>query len=209
MIPFWDKNEAGYVGNDYPDNDWDKCKLAGVQVPGATEVIVSPKQKIEALKVHGVDGGPTIERGHEATKLVIEVKIWTPSQWRLWQELLAIIWRQPGKASRLDDALARDQKKNGVAIEHVKTAVYKITAIGIESPGCPILGPDKICVQKIQAIQFIPQTTKSATKKLNGAKTPLTPEFQKAKNAAGPKPSLTDNVPELSSPAAPFSPVTR
>jgi len=209
-VAFWDKNEQAYSGPDYSPMAWEQCTLAGVRVPGVVNVVVVPKQKIEALKVHGVDGGPTIERGHEATKVLIEVRIWTPSQWELFQQVLSFIWRQPGKGSRLDDALARDQKANGVKIVHPACALYNITAVAIESPGCPIINPEKMeMTQRVQALQFIPQSSRNATKKIKGARVPLTPEFQLAKNAAGPDPADTDGVPQLMSPAAPFSALTR
>jgi hypothetical protein len=226
-LPFWDPFDGG-EGPDFAENPWDTCRLAGKQVPGIVSVKCPPKQKIDVKKTHGVDGGPTRELGHEATKVEILIRIWTKSQFEILQNLIALIWRPPGKKSRLDakqeasdrkaqglgfdflgTAVARDIQKNGITIDHPAALFANVKSIVMESPGTPAIGPDGVMTLQIQAVQFIPPTGTTATRKIKPPavfrEDHLNPD---AKNDPGPKPSTTDNVPSLRPPAAVVSGTT-
>jgi hypothetical protein len=210
--PFWDPFDGG-EGPDHQESPYDTCKLAGIQVPGLVTVRYTTRQKIEVAKVHGVDGGPTRERGIEAAKVQIAVKIWTRRQWDIFQELLETIWRRPGKGSRLDenDFFGKALRKNGIAIEYPGLPEAGITAIAIESIGSPVIQQDGAGTVDIQALQFIPASTANALRKIGGKKPPakFREDHLNPKNDVGPDPAVTDNVPELVGPPNPFAAATR
>lgn len=211
-VPFWDPVTRGYEGADYPGTSaWDQLKLAGVQVPGVCSVLIVPKKKVEVKKVHGVDGGPTIERGHEAAKVTISVRLWTPSQWRLWQDLLQLIWRLPSRTTdeldkkiginilnvedQVAEALAIAQKKHGVQIEHPEAKVHGVSAIVLE--GLAYAMTDGARLTTISALQFIapaPATRKIVAPK----KVELRQSFIDPRNAPKAPPSETDVGPAIS-----------
>jgi hypothetical protein len=209
-VPFWNV-ERGQSGPDYATNPWDTCTLNGMKVPGIVTVTVTPREKIDVQKPNGADGGAFIRRGHEPAKVEINVKIWTPNQWKLWQVVLKAIWRQPGKPARQDkpgQAKAAVKEIGAIRISHPACDLYSVGSVVIAEPGSPNLAERGFMNQKIQALEYL-APKKGATRKTKGAKVPLTPEFEQAKNAIGPLVSETDAVPSLSSPVPGFSSATQ
>lgn len=191
-VPFWDEFEEGYEGPLYATEPWDLLVLNGIKVPGISTVKCTPRMKIEIPKETGRDGGPAIERGHDPARVDIAVKIWTPRQWEAMQAVLLAVWRRPGQEVRY---AARDGKlvettRKAVTIAHPACALYNVSSILIESPDSPEPGPEiGVRVLKMKAVQYIPPSSKPATKKTTGAGPALAVELQGKRNSIPPPPS--------------------
>lgn len=181
-VPFWDdpggERPDEYEGKDYADDPWDYVELNGQGVPGVSVVKCTPRVRLKTNKTVGRDGGPTIEEGHEAAKVEIAIKIWTPSQWRLLQRLLRQIWRRPGAPYfQTDDKTRAPDKKTGlvpkvtrpaITIEHPACAMWGVFSILIESPDSPEPAPEiGAKIIRLRAVQYIAKSIE-ATRKASG-----------------------------------------
>lgn len=206
-VPFWDPITDGYEGPTYSDNPWDFVMLGGFMSPGVATVTCKPKLKIDQHKPNGGDGAAVIIRGHEPAKVEVQIKVWTPKQWEILQDLISRVWRRPGKASKQDRPGATGGVKptGAIDIQHPACSLYGVTAVVLESPTSPEPAAEGgAMVLKFSAVQYIPRSG-NATRKAQGSgrpPTPLAPEFQR-KNVAGLAPSATDGLPKA--PSAPAS----
>jgi hypothetical protein len=161
--PFWD-HEAGFEGPDFSDNPWDVLFLDKQKVPGISDVRCRGIERIDEPKRTGGDGGPIILRGRELCHVEMTVKLWTPSQWIIWQILEAQIWRLPGKPARHD---AKAPKTATVPV-----FLQRPTAT---SSGVPLLLQDPDLVPAVDskgvptAVQRVPVPTEAERIQLNGA----------------------------------------
>jgi hypothetical protein len=203
ISPFWDAvADVGYEEDQSRNNNpWDILYLNGERVPGIATVKVIPKIRIELLKASGRDGGPTIERGHEAARLDITIKIWTPAQWNLLNVQLAALWRSPGhqfrsRATTDGSGKVVQAAAGAIRIAHPACSCFtRIASILFESVESPEPAPEQGArLVKIKAVQYIPKSEKDVTLVRKGTRAPLAPELDgKAKNGVAPKPvSKTD-----------------
>lgn len=106
------------------------------------------------------------------------------------------------------DFFAKALLKNGVPIDCPACALFHITAIVLEQISAPMMKTPGVGVIQIDAVQYIAPNPGNKTKKVEGVK--LNSKIQTPdlpwKNAPGPKPSLTDNRPQLFTPAAAAGP---
>lgn len=196
--PFWDSSgdeEDGYEGPDYMTDPHDVAFLNGSKVPGITRIKCTGKKKIDVPKATSRDGGPTTDRGHEAARLEITVTLWTPAQWKIWQEITKKLWRPP-------NAPLSDSDIKAISIYHpsCSSEPLSVFSILIETYESAEWSPQKGAVVRIKAVQFIPHKAADVTRAVRGAGVPVTKEFAEAKGSAPPKPSTTDAVPVLPTP---------
>jgi hypothetical protein len=184
-LPFWDPViDAGYEGPDYADDrPWKLATLNGIKVPGETDVKCVPKVKIDIPKATNRDGGTAIYRGHQPAKVDLTIRIWTPSQWILFQQLLREIWRWPG-------APVPAGSMKAITIAHPSCALWGISSMLIENPESPEITLEGARF-RIQGLQYIPSKNQAVAKKASGSGPAVAPEIAAArkKNDIPPKPS--------------------
>jgi hypothetical protein len=201
-VPFPDSAGDGFdgwEGPDYMTNPWDLAVLNGIKVPGITQVKCTGKKKIDIPKATGRDGGPTTDRGHIAATIEITNTVWTPSQWRLWQQVEKAIWRPPGSpVVRPEGAVKGATEIKAITISHPSCSPppRNVSAILIESFESSEWSPQKGMVTRIKAVQYIEPKKANVTRAVSGG-VPLTKEFAQAKAAAPANPVKTDAVPVL------------
>lgn len=199
-VPFWDSSGDGldgYEGADYATNAFDLATLNGIKVPGITRVKCVPKKKIDIPKSTGRDGGPTTDRGHEASRLDITINVWTPSQWQLLQVLLRSIWRPPGAPIGALDMKA-------ITIEHpsCSSPPWSVSSILLETMESVEYTAAKGAILRLKAVQYIPPKAVEVTRKASGSGPPLAKEITQARGSAPARPSTTDAVPVLTAPTS-------
>ena len=96
---FWYATENGFEGTDYMSNPWDTFMFAGTQIPGLCKTAATPGQTIDRQKPNGADAAALIMRGYNQAEIDIDITIWLPSHWKLWQQFVGKFWRHPGKSS--------------------------------------------------------------------------------------------------------------
>lgn len=194
-LPFWDSNESGYEGPDYAENDWDTIFFNGEQWPGVITAECRTTMKIDVKEPSGGDGSVLIERGYRSGTIVITVKLWTPSQWKLFQELLPKVWRPPGKPWSTEDTKARTMK--GIHVSSAPLGALKIYSILIKDVEGPLMAPEfGARIWRINAVQFF-EGKGDVTRKAKGAGHTLTKNGQNIKNEVNTSkpPSKTDGLP--------------
>jgi hypothetical protein len=202
ISPFWDSiKDVGYEEDQSRNcNPWDILELNNVRVPGICTVKVIPKVRIEVLKASGRDGGPVIERGHEAARVDIQIKIWTPAQWNLLVEQLGGLWRSPGQQFRTRPT--KDSKgkvitpaEGAIRIHHPACSFARVYAVLFESIESPEPAPEKgAMVIKIKAVQYIPRSDQEATRQVKGTAVQRAPELGGSKSGIPPKPVSTTDL---------------
>lgn len=96
---FWYATEDGFEGADYMPNPWDTFVFAGTQIPGLCKVSATPGQAVDKQKPNGADAAALIIRGYTQAEIDVEITLWLPSHWKLWQDFVTKFWRHPGKSS--------------------------------------------------------------------------------------------------------------
>lgn len=83
-VPHWDGDGGAATAADPANIDrrtaWEKVVLGGVTMPGVAEVSVQQGRKIDDRGSPGRNGARLIDRGAEAAKVTIRLKVWTPEQ---------------------------------------------------------------------------------------------------------------------------------
>lgn len=97
--PFWDdrysvENPGPYrqIGNynaTFMSNAWDTGVIAGAKIPGIVSVTIAPARHLDIKTLPGSSPIVTV-LGFEPTRFTMQVKIWTPAQWKVLQP---IMWR--------------------------------------------------------------------------------------------------------------------
>lgn len=144
-VPFWDLGTDGYDGPDYSEQPWDIIAFVVDQrllrSPGIATVKCVPREKIDIQKPNGGDVGTIITRGHEPARVDIAIRVWTPTQWQLMQELIAALWRKSGGASRQDRVVAKSNKPQQVFFRTAQERLAVLAnqtmpeTIAVASPG--------------------------------------------------------------------------
>lgn len=175
--PFWDI-ETGYNGPTESEEIWDVVVLNGEKLPGASDVICIPRIRIDVPKKASRDGGATIDKGHEAARVEITTKLYTPGHWERYQEVLRPLWRRPGEPV--------PKVRRGIDIFHPACAMFGVTSILIEQPESPQRGsvPGERIV-RLRCVQYISPKDKDVAKKTDGSgrRANLTPLFAQARGS--------------------------
>jgi hypothetical protein len=191
-IAFWDRFTEGYEGSDYPLEEWDRVQIGGYVLPGICVVDGAAKQRIDVQKANGVDGGVLIERGYQPGTLDIDMKIWTPHHWSIWQSIHPNIYRRAGKLD-VNDAKKKSASraqiqvtaKAALSIYHPAAADRGIDSVLIEQITLPRPGPEKGSkIITIKCIQYMPPSKLPAVRKATGVKAPPQDPRQKFHPAA-------------------------
>jgi hypothetical protein len=184
-LPFWDI-ETGYEGPTESGAMWDVCMLNGEKLPGASEVICIPRIRIDIPKKAHRDGGPTIDRGHDAARVDITTELFTPAHWERYQEILRPLWRRPGEPV--------PKVRRGIDIAHPACAMFGVTSIIIESPESPRRGSvPGSRIATLHCLQYIAPKDKPVAKKTDGSgrRATLAPHMANARTSVAPPPSVT------------------
>lgn len=170
---FWANSGDGFEGEVFATNPWDSVKLADRRLPGVCKISGVAAEIIERQKPNGRDAAALIMRGYSQPEIEIEMLIWTPEQWREWQDVEATIWRHPNKSSVFEEpkqspvptpgasklvtqqaAVDKANQANAViareqqAIRSSKAATTR-AAIPIYHPGLQRLGVANVIVESI------------------------------------------------------------
>ncbi len=129
--------------------EWDILTLEGQKIPGKATVSCDYSLAIEVKKAKGFDGAEYTDNGKEASKVTIEIWIWSSKEWEDFQSIIPLILSRKGIESP------------PLTIDHPVTSMYGVTRIKIKSLGEPRYGKDGIRI-KIEAIEYIPAPKKKA-----------------------------------------------
>lgn len=81
--PFW-VDDGDATANDPANRDrrgvWDKLILDGRTMPGVAKVDVEQARKVDDKGSPGRNGARLVDKGAEAAKVTIELRVWTPAQ---------------------------------------------------------------------------------------------------------------------------------
>jgi hypothetical protein len=223
--PFWGRGTKGWEGfglteGVYPPNPADLCRLKGLYLPGKASVKALPTQDFTREKAPGRDGGTIIMQGYLPGPIDIELLMWKPEQYVIWQSVLKEIWRRPGKISagfsdRGTEFDTAGQKKaaeraliaqgaklaeeRAIEIAHPMLQPYDInrvviTGISLPEPG-PVPGSK---VVNIKCMEFVPTPPKLVTTRTKGTAKKVPPPtdlYQFPNNGTGATPGSTDGGP--------------
>jgi hypothetical protein len=194
--PFWDDGKYvsgtnimyGIEGPDYSENPFDCISLGGNRLPGIWSATAKPSVQIDIQKPQNYDGAALIIRGYNPAKnITLTGRIWTPSQWEIYQKIAPTFWAKPNKISAQTVVLGKggkvgvqqedkgqivgQQKALSIVCPALNAAPISIHTIVIQAPSSP--EPDGVAgVMKIAliAIEYVaePQAAKSATKQIKG-----------------------------------------
>jgi len=109
---FWYATDDGFEGTDYPTNPWDGFIIAGVQLPGLCKVSAAPIRVIDKQKPNGADASPLIDRGYGQANIEVQVTLWMPNHWVLWQNFCRTFWKHPNKASTFEKPALKTKPPN-------------------------------------------------------------------------------------------------
>lgn len=140
-VPFW-TDDAGATDADPANKDrrtvWDKCVLGGVTLPGAAEVSVQQGRKIDDRGGPGRNGARLIDKGAEAGKVTIRLRVWTAGQLaELQRSLPSLNYREERTTRRLtfEERLRITQADPQYAAAQTSTAASADGAAGIFGGG--------------------------------------------------------------------------
>jgi len=212
--PFWDEelydkegNPIGQDGPVFPPNPWDKVQLGDYVLPGIWSATATPLLQLDIQKPKGFDGAALISRGYKPGGITLTGLIWTPFQWRRWQEVFPGIWTRPFKVSAQAVVLGKggkvsaEQKDQGqivgtqrsLEVVHPGLNQIGITALVIERVAPPVPwsqpGVRQIVLQCVEYVSP-PSKAKSAVSKVDGQKSRGQNAFDKqieARDAKSPK----------------------
>jgi hypothetical protein len=151
-IPFWGRSARsghGYDGPLYAPNPHDVVQLGNEKLPGICSVEALPEHIYDRQKADGRDGATLILRGYLPGPIDITWTIWTEEQWQKAQEIIAKIWRKPGKLAQ-----ASAGKK---AASSDEVAMTEERAIDIRHPGLQLLGVQRVVILGISPLRQGPQ----------------------------------------------------
>jgi hypothetical protein len=212
-VPYWSTTTRGFEGPDYAPNRHDTVRLKGMYLPGICKIKALPTREYDREKAPGRDGATIIMQGYLPGPIDIEVLLWMPIHFELWEGIVDKLWGAPGKlapgaakkqtAASIEDA-AKLAEERAIEISHPATDVMKIHRVVITGISLPEPGPQpQSRVVNIKCLEFVPSPTAQQTAVVKGTDSAL-PEtsalYQHTpKNAggtgAGPSPGLTDGGP--------------
>jgi hypothetical protein len=70
---------------------WEQVLLGGYQLPGLAVVTGDVTRKVDSVSAPGSDGASLRDKGYEAAKIKIVLRMWTREQFDLWETLLPIL----------------------------------------------------------------------------------------------------------------------
>jgi hypothetical protein len=181
--PFWDDplfdsltNEPlGIVGELYSRNTWDRVALNGYGLPGIWSATATPAIQVDVQKPNGFDGAALVSRGYIPAGITITGKIWTPAQWKLFQQILPTFWARPNHIAVNDWKKAKGQvqgKQRSVTVDYPGLAAFNIHCLVIKQ----ITPPEETSEQGVRqitiiAVEYVPepkQLKQSAVKTADG-----------------------------------------
>lgn len=111
---FWSPDPPeGFWGEDYAVNPFDSVVLAGEKLPGICKVSGTPSVMIERQRPNGRDAAALIRRGYQQPEIEIEMLIWTPAHWGIWQGMQLKFWRKPNKSGTFEEPKTNPVPKVG------------------------------------------------------------------------------------------------
>lgn len=193
---FWLNDQEGIEGKDYQDNPWDVVSIGGVRFPGVSTIKGLPTLSYDAKKGGGIDGGTVTVSGHMPGPIDVECRIWTPSQWEIFQrEVLPQIWRKPDKDTPTKKRTASVENDLLKTIAYPALTPYGITTVVVVGVSVPETTEPGVKVVRVKCIHNVVPKPKNRTKtgRRNASDVPDAKEFRDdPKNSAGASPGKTD-----------------
>lgn len=174
--PLYDQDgkPIGIEGDLYGSSAWDRVMLNGMILPGLWEATATPALQIDIQKPHGFDGAALVSRGYIPAGITITGRIWTPEQWRTFQQIIPTFWAPPNHYATNDQKRTNGQivgQQRAVAVDYPGLAALNIHWLVIKQITPPEPTSDKGVRQiKIVAVEYVPEPQKKqgATKKVEG-----------------------------------------
>lgn len=181
--PFWSQNLEGFEGPLYAPDPWDTCSLGGLRLPGIIEVSALPTQAADIQQPNDRDGAAIVMRGYLPGPVDIKITIWTPRQWEVYQQVLAKLWKKPGKiaptklppgkAAALARAGATEAEEAALDIIHPALngalGIKSIVILGVGVP-TPTDRPKQGRVVHWKCEEYVPTARRKATSKVKGSR---------------------------------------
>lgn len=142
-MTFWEPTGLGTSGPDYSDNPTDTAWIGGRQLPGICEVKAAPKLKLDRKKITGANFNRNTTHGVDLGDVQVRVRMWKPSQKRIWDGLMAIYWPQGALRGRSE---AYD-------IYHPDLALVGIKSVIIISP--PTSEPGRSSGERVYSLHCV------------------------------------------------------
>ena len=192
-VAFWDQFDEGNEEDLSRFGPYDLLQLNGVVVPGRASVKVATKMRIDVKKATSQDGGPTIERGHEAAEIEIQILVWMRSQLEALERLMQKIWRLPGRPPVKQPGGAIVGGK-AISVFHPVCTFSGITALVIESASWTGIQLNEGGTLQLKCLQYIPPVKREVTNKPSGSGqvVPLTPELAGKNSVPAATPDQTE-----------------
>jgi hypothetical protein len=130
--PWWGP-ATGCEGPLYSPSPYDIVLIDGRKTPGVATVSAAPKRKVDAKKTAGKDGTTNTSQGNDAVVIAVQVLLWTPDQWEVYQrDVQEKLWPAGGTTK---------QPPTTVALYHPWLAMWKIAYGNVEGGQTPSPGP--------------------------------------------------------------------
>jgi hypothetical protein len=110
---------------------WDVVYLDGTALPGISEVKPGRGHSLQIKQSAGRHFATLTDSGYKPCDLIITTKIWTPTQWNLWQRyILPYIEPDPGPKYKLptfniSHPATYSRRIDTISIEHILGPIYK------------------------------------------------------------------------------------
>lgn len=181
--PFWALDTEGFEGPLYAPNPWDTCWVGGLQIPGIIRVAALPTQAADVQQPSDRDGAAIVMRGYTPGPIDIEIVLWTPEQWKVYQDVLGNVWKKPGKIAptTLPSGKAADLARSGAnaaeqaALDIIHPSlngalgIKSIMILGVSVP-VPTNDPKQGRVVHWKCLEYVPVAKRTALSKAKGSK---------------------------------------
>jgi hypothetical protein len=177
-MPWWHL-KPNYPGDEpfiQITNPWDIVVIDTFSLPGLSKVRISRGHSIEVKNSAGKHFATMTDHGYKPCDVIITTRIWTPSQWYVWQTLV-LPYIEPDPSDKY--------KLPTVNLFHPAAQARRIQAISIENIEGPTEKERGIYEFTIKGLEFAQSKTNATNTPKNAGVTP----FSNALVNKGNKPS--------------------
>jgi len=147
----------GGEGPDYAPNPWDLVWLGGRALPGLCTIEGLPTLKIDQKKKGGADSITFTATGYLPGPLNLTCMIWTTSQWSIFQDIAAHVWRKPNKKSKAGDL--------AISISHPDLTLWGISQVIVQGVSTGARGPvPQSKIYKFRLLEYVGNDKADKTK---------------------------------------------
>jgi hypothetical protein len=162
-IPHW----SGLAEDTDPANlrdnrgAWDKCLFDGAALPGIAEVEVQAGRKIDSRGAPGRNGSRLVDKGAEAAKVTIKLRLWTYAQLQAlsgqfpslsYREERAVVRRSADEIRREAEAFAEASSAlPSIGFAQTRTVTRRSRApVAVSHPACALVGITFVYVERVR-----------------------------------------------------------